>query len=356
MMAFRNVGRVLLSALALVVACGLTMSSAMGGVTVEVRRPLGATGPIIATGPGQVLDLEVWAVVTGADGNTANDGLWKFYASVLSSNGGLVKGDMGGMAFHQDSYWINPPGFWLIVPTPFNVDPASVGASADLDGDGDLDIGSTDPVDAVGWVLGRAAAMTPTTQQNAWHVMNFEFAVTEMVDPHGVTQIYVSPRPGKDSLWNEDGYTGTGAPPHTWNEAGDRLGSPEAGAPIMLYAEALAMLPYGPEGLQVPFGADIVLDAGPSMGSINTYEWDLNSDGLVDFTSSEPMLTVAWDTLVAAGFGPGIYPATLRVAWQESPALTEDEITFDFEVLPEPATMALLGIGGLMTLLRRRRR
>src|SRR5687768_3076985 len=78
---------------------------------------------------GQVIQMEVFATVTGADANGANDGLQMVVGSFLSSNlsGGTALGTLEAAPV-----------------APFDALVSTSGTQADLDGDGDLDIGSND--------------------------------------------------------------------------------------------------------------------------------------------------------------------------------------------------------------------
>ncbi len=353
MMAFRSFGRALLSALVILVAGGVMVSSAMGSLTIDLQLPGGGT-TVQVTDPSAPLtvSLELWATVTGADGIATNDGLWKFYTSIRSSNGGLV---LGNLAKTGKSGWFTS--------TPFALgNGATVGTQVDLDGDGDLDIGSNDPGNALQWMQARAAAMYGTVGGNSFGIVKYTFTKTGIGDPHGVTKLYLTPRPTIDNLWNEDGYIWwddpEAGPPYLaedWYPGTDRLGPPVAGKSVTLYMAAVAVVP---PAIDVNMGDMLVLDAGASLGSINTYEWDLDGDMDWDLTVHDPLVVIPWDDLINVyGLVPGqTYDARLRVAWEESPALTEDEEGFQLNVMPEPATLALLGFGLVTSLLARRKR
>jgi len=49
------------------------------------------------------------------------------------------------------------------------------------------------------------------------------------------------------------------------------------------------------------------------------------------------------------------YPATMTVGWSASDPINTDTVAFDLTIIPEPATIALLVAGVLVTRLRRRR-
>ena len=358
MMAFRSFGRALLSALAILIAGGVMVSSAMGSLTLDLQLPGGGTViQVVDPSAPLTVSLELWATVTGADGITTNDGLWKFYTSIRSSNGGLM---LGNMSKTGKSGWFAGTAFSLGLG-------ATIGTQKDLDGDGDMDIGSNDDADATsGWMLARASAMQAsvaferTPPYNSWGIAKYTFTKTGMGDPHGVTKLYLTPRPGIDNLWNEDGYIWEGEDayppylPEDWLPDSDRLGTPLAGKFVTLYVAADAVVP---PAIVANMGDMLVLDAGASLGSINTYQWDLDGDMGWDLTVHNPLVAIPWDDLINVyGLVPGQnYDARLRVAWEESPALTWDEQGFQLNVMPEPATLALLGFG-LVSLLARRKR
>ncbi len=334
----------------------LLATSASGALTLDLRNAAGGPANIEYTGGAQVVNLELWATVTGADANTLNDGLWKFYTSIRSSNGGLVQGTLAKAT--GKSPWMSG--------TPFNLGSgATPGTQVDLDGDGDLDIGSNNDADANNWMLARSASMYGTVESGGmFGVVKYTFTATGAgPNPHGVTKLYLTPRAGNDTLWNEDGYIwwddpAAGAPylATDWAAGHDRMGTPLAGQYVTLYVHATAVAPGGGM-IEVVQGQNLTLDASASTGSINTYQWDLDGDLDWDLTTNNPLTVVPWADLVGlyglvAG---GNYNAILRTAWEESPAVTENEVGFTLHLTPEPATMALLGIGGLLTLIRRRK-
>ena len=343
----------------------LLATSASGALTLDLRNgAVGNPAAVEYTGVGQVIALELWATVTGGDAVPTNDGLWKFYTSIRSSNGGLAQGNLT-QAGSKSSGWFTG--------TPFNAGlGAYSGTKADLDGDGDLDIGSNNNADAAsGWIQARAGVMQAsielnrTAPYNSWGIGKFTFTATGAGPvPHGVTRLYPTPRVGGDTLWNEDGYIWEGEdafppfdPINDWTAGSDRMGTPAVGQYVILYVHATAVAPGGGGTVVGEFGQNLVLDAGASTGSMNTYQWDLDGDGDWDLTTNNPLTVIPWADLVGLyGLLPGgDYTAGLRTAWQESPPITEGTATFPLHLTPEPATMALLGIGGLLTLIRRRK-
>src|SRR3954452_80045 len=64
--------------------------SATGGTVVQNSKSVNVAGSF----PGDVISFNVFALVTGADANSANDGILSFYGSFLSSN--LATGAVSG--------------------------------------------------------------------------------------------------------------------------------------------------------------------------------------------------------------------------------------------------------------------
>jgi hypothetical protein len=86
----------------------------------------------------------------------------------------------------------------------FDAGGASYGVQRDLDSDGDLDVGGTDPTDADGYWTARAGAVrrSPTaTQSYTWKVATLTFTVTQLIAGTGTTEVNSSSgkarRPGR---------------------------------------------------------------------------------------------------------------------------------------------------------------
>src|SRR4051812_26055586 len=94
--------------------------------TIDLRTTSGGK-TVNVTSVGQVVNLDVWAVVRGSDSNAANDGFQWAHGSFLSSDvgGGVAAGSLSAT-----------------VLTPFESTSFQNGTQVDLDGDGDLDVGS----------------------------------------------------------------------------------------------------------------------------------------------------------------------------------------------------------------------
>ncbi len=83
---------------------------------------------------GQVVSLDLYAIITNGDGTKTNDGFLGTHGSFVSTSGvlGTFRADNGG---------VTGPGVNNV--TPFKGTVANSGRSSDLDGDTDLDVGST---------------------------------------------------------------------------------------------------------------------------------------------------------------------------------------------------------------------
>ncbi len=258
--------------LVMALAAGLLVSSASGALTIHLRlaeTPTVNGGSVALTGPGQVVAMQIWAVVTDGNGDPSDDGLWKFYSSFRSSDGGVMLGDL-------TATW----------PTTCGGNPWSGGRSASLgyqndlegeidmsapghrgldnpngrdseyhfipgSGDGDLDIGHTDlSLPAPPWFLAKSAWVVYDDEMgnptNEWHIANLYFVATgwgpdyNPTGESGVTEIWAEPRQFGCALWMEDGVPEISKfSPGEEHFKGDLLG----GASILLYVPPMALAP-----------------------------------------------------------------------------------------------------------------
>ena len=112
-------------------------------VVMDLRLPGGGRS-VTVTGEGQVINFEVWATVTGTDNDPSNEGFQLVTGALRSTN--ITEGAALG------TLQVTPVA-------PFNGTGATSGTQADLDGDTDLDVGSTDPSSAVGFFGVRSGSM-----------------------------------------------------------------------------------------------------------------------------------------------------------------------------------------------------
>ena len=113
----------------------------------------------------------------------------------------------------------------------FDATGASYGTHNDLDGDGDLDLGGTDPASSDGYWAARAGGLrrSPTTTQTyTWKVATLWFTVTELIAGTGTTQINFVQRTGEEegALWMPDNVA--------QNLQDGTSGSFTVGAPVVL--------------------------------------------------------------------------------------------------------------------------
>jgi hypothetical protein len=106
-------------------------------ITLDVR--LAGGGKNLLIGPSQVVTMEVYAQVQNLDGNRANDGFLLTHGSLVSTEGpGALLGN------------ISTP----TLATPFiDAGVSSAGVQANLDLNNDLEVGSSTPANAAGYVV-----------------------------------------------------------------------------------------------------------------------------------------------------------------------------------------------------------
>jgi hypothetical protein len=161
-------------------------------------RLAGGGKAIDVTQVGQVVNMEVWAVITGSNATGSDDGFQSVAGSFLStsSNSGAVLGNMSS-----------------VVLSPFTSSGAQSGVPADLDGDGDQDVGSNDFNDFPSFFNARAASVVTSGgvisgASQSLEIGTLSFTVSNLKAGQA-TDINFRER-GDDSftggaLWGEDG-------------------------------------------------------------------------------------------------------------------------------------------------------
>jgi hypothetical protein len=163
-------------------------------IDLRVAGGAGDAKEVTVTHVGQTVQLEAWGVVTGQNDVITDEALQTLIGSFLSSAGGAVLGDLAVTAHTP----------------PFNALGTQDGRVQDLDGDGDLDIGTTTGPSNE-YFAARSSTMTPGSDPTAdgtgaeFKLADLTFTVTAIVDPAATTELTFRPRPGTVSaVWRED--------------------------------------------------------------------------------------------------------------------------------------------------------
>lgn len=164
---------------------------------IDLRLASGAKTAVVSS-VGQVVNLEVWAVVTGLNGSGADDGIQVAEGSFLSANVN------GGAALGTLDAKLEPV---------FSAAASQSGVHADLDADTDLDVGSNKSSSAGGFYVARSSGMTFGTisgKSSSIKIGTLSFTVTSLRS--GTTNIIFRPRNYTPSaVWQEDGSIKTNA-------------------------------------------------------------------------------------------------------------------------------------------------
>ncbi len=172
----------------------------MMSAVVDVRLPDG--GKLINLSnlkKNQIIKLELWATVFGKNTNNTDDALQSLIGSFTSTNvsGGATRG-----------------GLTASILGPFNAMASNVGASVDLDGDGDRDIGSKNASLPDGFFAVRSNTLNRAGKGVAggrsYHIGDLQFTVSELLQTgtvaKGATEINFRPRAAStQGVWMEDG-------------------------------------------------------------------------------------------------------------------------------------------------------
>ncbi len=162
--------------------------------TVDVRTASGATSAVVTAA--QKLTLQVWVDITGTDNPGTEDGfqeVWGSFLSTLTTVGG-VDGNLSASLL-----------------APFNAEASQAGTSQDLNGDGNLDVGSNSTTDSSGYFFPRADSMdfsgVVSGASQSFEVATLTYTVTSL-GAGKATDITFRPGSVPDvpiAIWQQDG-------------------------------------------------------------------------------------------------------------------------------------------------------
>jgi hypothetical protein len=360
-----SISRTLMAvALSLLVA-GMATSMASANLVLDTVQK-GTTNTLInISAATNTVGIDLFFTVNGTDGDPTNDGYNKIFFDLYSSNnttGGLTKIDYRVTGQTNAFVW------GLGIPLGNN---SFRGFLADLDGDGDLDLGNTDNQSSTGWVCSDWGNRTEVDANNK-QVFTFNYsqeilgintsklasiqltrsAYSAQAMGHGITQIYaVGKVSAIDNIIMIDGNSVDGL-------------APETGSKVTLYQTAEAALVGGELTVDQTNGA--TLDGTPSIGTMNQFLWQVRKHG----TSDSWMTLTGIDSLSADVTYAGLkalglqdntdYDVQLTTTYLGEVVLPGNNAStsttpLELHLLPEPATLSLLGIGTLTFLLRRKK-
>jgi hypothetical protein len=270
-------------------------------LVVDVRASDGSTSATVDH-LGQTLNLQLWAVVTGANNDPTQDALSDVIGSILTSGVGYkpVQGDLANSAN----------------VSPFDANGAAPGNPADLNGDGNLDIGSNDNASVAGFFDARAGSaqrIPPGIASNGsleFEIATFDYTVTNL-NQGGETDITFRPQQpvagNVSGVWIED------------NTAKSNLnGSFGGGTPFTITAPSV--FPTGPIAIDDSFNG---VPGQPSI--VDVLQNDFDDTGTIDPT------TVAIVTQPNQGGSVSVDPVNGEVTYTPSGGFVGTE-TFTYTV------------------------
>ncbi|MGH7176957.1 MAG: hypothetical protein ACREJC_06230 [Tepidisphaeraceae bacterium] len=160
-------------------------------LTVDVRLRDGGGKEAVVTRVGQIVRMEVWAVVTGANSTASDEHMKGLIGSFLSTNigTGAAKGKLAS---------VRAPKFTNLASLD--------GKQADLDHDGDYDVGANNPFPVVNFFGARGFYKTPQqTSDNyqadrivgrraEWKLADLKFTTQILLSDEDTTEVNYRPR------------------------------------------------------------------------------------------------------------------------------------------------------------------
>lgn len=183
---------------AAIVTLALVCTPAHATLTYDLRLAGGGKSTTVLAN-NQVLNLELYAMVTGATGNAALEGFQDGYFTITSSNGGNIKGDISAT-----------------LTGTFSAASSTSGLSHDLDGDGDKDLGSLATAPNSDFLFARSASMVTSgiaiTDGQEFKLADIRFTVTGVTDffdqtaiSLGITVVNFASGIDIEAVWQQDG-------------------------------------------------------------------------------------------------------------------------------------------------------
>ncbi|CAN5515436.1 hypothetical protein BH09PLA1_BH09PLA1_32340 [soil metagenome] len=183
---------------------------------------------VVVAGVGAQIHVDIWAHITGTNGQLFDEGLTSLSGSLLSWQndfGNYVRGDLSAS----------------LLPS-FSAPGSSVGTQIDLDGDGGLDVGSNDDPHAGRFFAVRALSASNPVAGSEIRIGRATFEVSQLTSSIGEAFLSFYPRYSNTAaLWLEDGIVkrpGAGDGWFTWGDGVAVSAIPEPSALAILSAVA----------------------------------------------------------------------------------------------------------------------
>lgn len=219
-----------------IVALGLLGTTANAALLIDVRLADGTKSAVVT--PGSTFTINVFATATGVDGNTANEGIQSLFGSMLSSNGGLP---------------VNYTSVLAVSPFASNnrqdTSSNTKAALTDLDGDGDIDVGSNNVNSSAGFLFPRADGIQAGSTE--FHLLTATIMVPLDAGDSLSTDLNwrIRGRTNSVGLWRVDNVTKNSFPGTTSSSDVVTIGAPVTVSTAIPEPAALGLLPIATASL-----------------------------------------------------------------------------------------------------------
>ncbi|HEV7402573.1 MAG TPA: PEP-CTERM sorting domain-containing protein [Chthoniobacteraceae bacterium] len=178
----------------------LLPATVSAGLKYDLRLTSGGGNTAFVTANGQVVSIDLYAVVTGASGNAAVEGFQNGFGAISSTTGGNIMGNLSASLVNT-----------------FKASGATSGVSQDFDADGDMDLGSKLNSYNTDFLFARAGSMQTTggtsiTDGTEFKLATLSFTVTGITSFNDFSPITLSFRVPSfaqpleiSALWTVDG-------------------------------------------------------------------------------------------------------------------------------------------------------